>query len=129
MVLLIFMIGCTNSQPAPPSGQSPEGCDIVLILPTADGLHAGSSILFKDKKVGRIVRVFPVVNQVEGCAQFEKEFRPSQSARFELVRGEEGDRFIRVVDETPSSPKLAAGEKISVRLPPETLEDRLWISR
>ncbi len=134
-ILLVFFLGCTNSRPGSQTGRSAGSCDISLILPTADGLQAGDPILFKDKKVGQIARLSLAVNQMEACAQFEKEFRPAKSARFELVRGEEGDRFIRIIDgdlvatPRPTSEKVMPGEKIQVRLPLETLEDRLWISR
>lgn len=119
--LLIFSTACSGKQNA-------DLYEIVLVMPTAGGLKAGNPVIFNEEKVGWIVSLTPVADRVEASARFER-FRPSQSARFELSEKDNGEQEIRLSDPNPSAVSMKSGDRAAVQLPPQTLEDRLWISR
>lgn len=79
--------------------------------------------------MGEVISLDPVVNQVEAKIEFKKSFRPSLSARFRLLRLESGERAIEVIDPGPSGARLKPGETPQVELPPETIENQLWVAR
>lgn len=100
---------------------------MVIVLSHADGLRAGDPVLCDQKKEGSVADVSPVADHVEARVKFDGTYRPSQASIFQLRRQDDGSRTIEVVDKNPAGPKFGHGEKAPVRLPPETVEDGLWM--
>ncbi len=104
----------------------PDTYDLTLLLQTADGLKVGDAVVENDRTAGRIARMRPHGDRIQADVRLESSYRIPGNADFVLERGKDGDRRIRIV-QTPGANPRAIGAPVEVRIPPEALEDRLWV--
>lgn len=127
---MMFAVACG------PAVETPEPRELVLHARTVDGLKIGAPVYRivsqgddAPVEIGQVVRLSSRLDQVEVTIRIVSPIQVFRATRFELARDEDSRRIVLLRETDPPGLPVNAGEKIPLEVPPETLEDRLWVAR